>query len=73
MGSLHEAGDALVALGEMNEDGLTIQGSGIMIGPGLVIAATHVMQEFSKNGTEPILLTFLPDALAHGSRARVRR
>ncbi|MBD5804541.1 hypothetical protein AZOA_39840 [Azoarcus sp. Aa7] len=62
MGSLHEAGDALVALALLQEDGPTVMGSGVMVGPGLVVAATHVLDEFPRSGASPVLLTFLPDA-----------
>lgn len=69
MGSLHEAGDALVALAQLEEDGPTVLGSGVMIGPGLVVAATHVLDEFSARNASPLLLTFLPD----GARAWLAR
>lgn len=69
MGSLHEAGDALVALAQLEEDGPTVLGSGVMIGPGLVVAATHVLDEFSARCASPLLLTFLPD----GARAWLPR
>jgi hypothetical protein len=69
MGSLHEAGDALVALALMEDDGPTILGSGVMVGPGLVLAATHVLEEFAARSACPVLLTFLPD----GSRAWLPR
>lgn len=32
-----------------------------MIGPGLVLAATHVLEEFVARSADPVLLTFLPD------------
>ncbi|TCT11049.1 S1 family peptidase [Paralcaligenes ureilyticus] len=69
MGSLHEAGDALVALALMEENGPTVLGSGVMIGPGLVVAATHVLAEFTAQNADPVLLTFLPD----GARAWLPR
>ncbi|WP_205622368.1 trypsin-like serine peptidase [Xanthomonas arboricola] len=69
MGSLHEAGDALVALAQLEEYGPTVLGSGVMIGPGLVVAATHVLDEFSARRASPLLLTFLPD----GARAWLPR
>ncbi|WP_293778451.1 serine protease [uncultured Oxalicibacterium sp.] len=62
MGSLHEAGDALVALAFLDEVGPIVLGSGVMIGPGLVLAATHVLEEFVAQNEAPVLLTFLPDA-----------
>jgi hypothetical protein len=42
MNSLHEAGDALVAVARLDESGLTVFGSGVMVGPGLLLTATHV-------------------------------
>jgi hypothetical protein len=46
MGSLHEAGDSLVAVAQFGDDGITILDSGVMVGPGLVLTATHVLDEF---------------------------
>jgi hypothetical protein len=69
MGSLYEAGDALVAFALMEEGGPTVLGSGVMIGPGLVLAATHVLDEFRARNAHPVLLTFLPD----GTRAWLPR
>ena len=60
MGTLHEAGDALVAVALLENDATTILGSGVMIGPGLVIVATHVLDEFRSRNANPVLLTFLP-------------
>lgn len=65
MGSLHEAGDALAALALMDDCGPIILGSGVMIGPGLAVVATHVMEEFKARNAHPVLLTFLPN----GARA----
>lgn len=62
MGSLHEAGDALVAVAQLNDNGTIILGSGVMIGPGLLLTATHVLDEFPRSGPPPAFLTFLPDA-----------
>jgi|GEM_PF-1054587 len=60
--SLHEFGDALVAVAKMEQDGLTILGSGVMVGPGLLLTATHVLDEFPREGGCPVFLTFLPGA-----------
>ncbi|MGL4556103.1 MAG: trypsin-like serine peptidase, partial [Afipia sp.] len=59
--SLHEAGDGLVALASVNGDGVTILGSGVMVGPGLLVTATHVLDEFPRDGGPPVFMTFLPD------------
>lgn len=62
MGSLHEAGDSLVAVARLeNDGGMTILGSGVMVGPGLLLTATHVLDEFPVDGPGPVFLTFLPD------------
>lgn len=63
--SLHEAGDAFVALARMDEVGATILGSGVMVGPGLLVTATHVLDEFRRDGSPPVFMTFLPS----GTRA----
>lgn len=62
MRSLHEAGDSLVAVANMSDDGVTIIGSGVMVAPGLLLTATHVLDEFKKAGISPIFLTFLPNS-----------
>jgi hypothetical protein len=69
MGSLQEAGDALVAVVLLEGGDTTVLGSGVMIGPGLVIVATHVLDEFRARNAKPVLLTFLPD----GTRAWLPR
>ena len=58
--SLHEAGDALVAVATLDDNGATILGSGVMVGPGLLVTATHVLDELSRAGIAPLFMTFLP-------------
>lgn len=58
--SLHEAGDALVAVARLDEEGFTVLGSAVMVGPGLLVTATHVLDEFPHDGAGPVFLTFLP-------------
>jgi len=58
--SLHEAGDALVAVARIDDTGTTILGSGVMVGPGLLLTATHVLDEFAQEQSTPAFLTFLP-------------
>lgn len=65
MGSLHEAGDSLVAVGRLDADGTKFIGSGVMVGPGLLVTASHVLDEFDRKGSGPVFVTFLPG----GSRA----
>ncbi|WP_172746198.1 serine protease [Neorhizobium sp. T7_12] len=60
LSSMYEAGDALVAVGQMNEDGMTILGSGVMVAPGMLLTATHVLDEFAQEGRSPLFFTFLP-------------
>jgi V8-like Glu-specific endopeptidase len=62
MGSLHQAGDSLVAVAAMTEEGFKAIGSGVMIGPGLMLTASHVLEEFPQDATGPVCLTFLPGA-----------
>lgn len=62
MGSLHQAGDSLVAVATMTAEGFKAIGSGVMIGPGLILTASHVLDEFPQGGTGPVCLTFLPGA-----------
>ena len=60
MRSLHEAGDSLVAVAYLNDDGPSFLGSGVMVAPGLLLTATHVLDELRALGKHPIFLTFLP-------------
>lgn len=59
--SLHQAGDAIVSIAGYFDDKLISIGSGIMIAPGVALTATHVLDEFPRSGSGPVLLTFLPD------------
>ena len=62
MGSLHEAGDSIVAVARLEEaGGVTVLGSGVMVGPGLLLTATHVLDEFPGDGPGPVFLTFWPE------------
>jgi len=63
--ALHTAGDAMVALARLDDEGATVLGSGVMVAPGLILTATHVLDEFPHTGGGPVCLTFLPD----GARA----
>ena len=69
MRSLHEAGDSIVAVTKMEDEGFTIIGSGVMVGPGLLLTASHVLDEFPRDGGGPVFLTFLP----HAARAWLPR
>lgn len=60
MQSLYQAGDSIVAVAKMTDEGTVVIGSGVMIGPGLIVTASHVLDEFPKEGSGPICLTFLP-------------
>ena len=60
LGSLHQAGDMVVAVVRMDETGTTVLGSGVMVGPGLILTATHVLDEFGREGGGPAVMTFLP-------------
>lgn len=65
MASLHQAGDAVAGVARLTDKGVELIGSGVMIGPGLLLTASHVMDEFPRDGTGPVFLTFLAD----GARA----
>lgn len=60
LGLMFEAGDALVAIARSDEDGMTIIGSGVMVAPGILLTATHVLQEFAPSSAGPFFLTFQP-------------
>ncbi len=76
MRSLHEAGDSLVAVAYFDDDVLSFLGSGVMVAPGLLLTATHVLDELRASGNHPIFLTFLPTGargwLAKESRNAMR-
>jgi hypothetical protein len=57
--SLHQAGDAVIAVAGFFDDQLIIMGSGVMIAPNLMLTATHVLDEFPREGSGPVFLTFL--------------
>jgi hypothetical protein len=59
--SLHQASDAIVSIAGYFDGKLKSVGSGIIIGPGLVLTASHVFDEFSRTGSGPVLLSFLPE------------
>ncbi len=62
--SLYQASDAIIAVAGFFDDQLVTMGSGVMIGPGLMLTATHVLDEFPRDGSGPIFLTFLPGSSA---------
>jgi len=59
--SLHQASDAIVSIAGFFDDKLKNIGSGILVGPGLILTASHVFDEFPRTGSGPILLSFLPE------------
>ena len=76
MRSLHEAGDSLVAVAYFDDDAPSFLGSGVMVAPGLLLTATHVLDELRALEKPPIFLTFLPTGargwLAKESRNSMR-
>lgn len=54
MGSLHEAGDSLVAIGRLDDGDMKFRQR-----PGLVVTASHVLEEFHDAGAGPLFVTFL--------------
>lgn len=61
--SLDQASDAIVAvlMNTQNEDKFAVIGSGVMVAPGVVLTATHVLEEFPPSGPGPIFVSFLPN------------
>ena len=47
----NQAGDALVAVAEFGEEGMTVLGRGVMVAPGMLLTATHVLEEFRRDGS----------------------
>lgn len=45
-------GDSIVAVAKLTDEGTLAVGSGVMIGPGLMVTASHVLEEFPKEGSE---------------------
>lgn len=62
--NLHQASDAIVSISGYIDGKLRSIGSGIIVGPGLVLTATHVFEEFPRTGSGPVLLSFLPEKKA---------
>lgn len=62
--SLHQAGDGIVAVGGFVDEQIRGVGSGVMVAPGLILTATHVLKEFPKGSDGPVFCTFLPDGAA---------
>lgn len=62
--SLYQASDAIVSLAGYFNEKLTNVGSGVIIGPGMILTATHVIKEFSTSSTSPVLLSYLPEGKA---------
>ncbi len=63
--ALHTVGNAVVAVAGLTDDVTHFVGSGVMVAPGLLLTATHVLREFPDDGPGPMFLTFLPE----GARA----
>jgi hypothetical protein len=62
MATLHQAGDSIVAVATITDQGVMAVGSGVMVAPGLMLSATHVLDEFPQEGAGPVCLTFLPES-----------
>ena len=62
--SLYQVGDYVAAVAGVFDNQLSSIGSGVMVAPGIMLTATHVLDEFPRDGSGPILLTFLPDGNA---------
>jgi hypothetical protein len=61
MESLHQAGDSIVAVSKIIDSGIVVLGSGVMVAPGILLTATHVLDEFPRSEGPPAFITFLPN------------
>lgn len=52
----------VAAVGSLEPDGIAVLGSAVMVGPGLLLTATHVLDEVADRGGGTVFLTFLPGA-----------
>ena len=52
--------DGLVLAIVSFEEGMTVIGSGVMVAPGLMLSATHVIDEVTKDDPTPFACSFLP-------------
>jgi len=59
--SLYQAGDAIVSVACLVNGETKSIGSGVIVGPGMIFTATHVLDDFKFKGLDPILLSFLPE------------
>ena len=64
LANLYQAGDAIIAVAGYFGEQLISVGSGVMIAPGLMATATHVLDEFPRTGSGPVFLTFLEGGVA---------
>lgn len=62
--SLYQPGDSIVAIGGFEDGNVVAYGSGVMVAPGIVLTASHVLDEFANRDTGPVFCTFLPDGVA---------
>lgn len=58
MASLQQAGDAIAVLARLESSAMKAIGSGVMVAPGLMLTATHVLEELDESNA--IILTFVP-------------
>jgi hypothetical protein len=59
MGKLSHLGELVLAFGFMDDEGLYTVGSGVMVAPGLLVTATHVVVE--TKGTVGMAFSFLEE------------
>ena len=57
--SLHQVSNSIVSIAGYFNEKLQNVGSGIMIGPGMILTATHVLKEFKSSS--PVFLSYLPE------------
>ncbi len=59
--SLHQASDAIVSVACLVDGKIKSIGSGVIVGPGIILTASHVFDEFPCKDSGPILMSFLPE------------
>ncbi|MDD4950590.1 serine protease [Sulfuricurvum sp.] len=62
--SLHQVSNSIVSISGFFGEKLQNVGSGIIIGPGMLLTATHVLKEFPTSDSGPVFLSYLPEGKA---------
>lgn len=57
---LSAMGGLILSVGSFANDRASAMGSGVMVAPGIMVTATHVLEEIKAAGHEPVVCSFLP-------------